>query len=102
VEAPLNRGRTLLIAQRKRGRKPLGAAPFLDKSQSQAWAHIVVACPDILSNSDRVFVELAAIMLSGWRSGAQSMESLRLNYRILGKLFMPMAARRRLLFGHRH
>lgn len=98
----MNRGRALLIAQRKGGRKPLGAAPFLDKTQSQAWAEIVAACPDVLSYSDRVFMELAAMILAGWRSGAQSMESLRLNYRVLGELMMPMAARRRLLFGFRH
>jgi hypothetical protein len=82
----------------------LGAPPaFLDATQSQAWADIVAAAPDVLITNDRIIMELAARSLAGWRSGERSkVVWLRLNYRLLGKLLMPMAARRRLMFGYRH
>jgi hypothetical protein len=102
-ETPLsNRGRALLFAQRKG--EPLGTPPtHLDHAQLQAWADIVAASPDVLRSSDRLWVEMASMLLAHWRSGSdRTMERLRMNYRALGKLLMPMAARRRLMFGFRH
>jgi hypothetical protein len=99
----LNRGRILLEAQR-RGGKPLGAPPgHLGHDQLQAWADIVRECHDVLRQSDRIWVEMAAMMLAHWRDGSdRTMERLRMNYRAFGKLLMPMPARRRLMFGYRH
>jgi hypothetical protein len=95
----MNRGRALLLAQRK-GPK-LDPPPHLTAEQLEAWRDIVGACHDVLRRRDAVIVETAAIVLTRWREGQQSTAWLRLLYRMLGKLLLPMPARRRLLFDGR-
>jgi hypothetical protein len=94
----LSRGRDLLIAQRK-GPK-LGPPPaHLTAEQLDAWRDIVGACHDVLRRSDTLYVEMASRSLAQWRAGQQSAAWLRLLYRMLGKLLVPMPDRRRLIFG---
>jgi hypothetical protein len=95
----LNRGRALLLAQRKGA--PLGPPPHLNADQLEAWRDIVFACHDVLRRQDAAIVETIAIVLVQWRAGRQSITWLRLLYRMLGKLLIPMPARRRLIFGPR-
>jgi len=95
----MNRGRALLLAQRPG--VSLGPPPHLTAEQLEAWRDIVGACHDVLRRRDAVIVETAAIVLAHWRAGQRSLTWLRLLYRMLGKLLIPMPGRRRLLLGRR-
>ena len=80
----------------------LGPPPaHLNADQLDAWYGIVGACDDVLCRSDRACIEIAARALTQWRNGDRSITWLRLQYRMLGKLLIPMPARRRLIFGPR-
>lgn len=97
-EYSLSRGRRLLLAQRKG--PMLGRPPaHLTVEQRLAWRDIVVSCHDVLRKSDRFCVEIAAMLLAQWRADLRSIQTLRLLYRVLGSLLIPMRSRRRLIFG---
>jgi hypothetical protein len=95
------RGQRLLIAQADRS-PPLGPPPArLRADEVDAWHAIAAACPPVLRRYDEVMLELAARTLAFWRSGHGYRECLRLLLRMVGDFFMPMRARRRLLFPDR-
>jgi hypothetical protein len=97
----MNRGRALLVAQRKG--LPLGAPPdYLncDPEYLRAWRDIVGAAPDVLRAIDRNFVAALSVSLATWRAGDRS-QSTRELYRALGNCFISMRERRRLLFPNR-
>jgi hypothetical protein len=94
------RGQLLLVAQRPG--PPLGPPPkWLSAEEVQAWHDVVAAAPDVLRDIDDLAVALVAHTLERWRSGIREPELLRLAYRMLGDCFVPMRARRRLLFPDR-
>lgn len=99
----MSRGRTLLLAQaRRRQEAPLGPAPaHLGPPERDAWHEIVAVCPPVLARPDELALELAAGMLVVVRAQGGDRETLRLLYRMLGQLLMPMRARRRLIFPQR-
>lgn len=93
-----SRGRMLLRAQRPG--PPVGDPPArLTIEQKRAWSDIAKTCPDVLRRSDSIWLELCAGALAHWRAGYRG--NVRLMYRWLGQGFMPMRARRRLLFPER-
>ncbi len=95
------RGRALLLAQRSLGLPPLGPPPdFLDADQVHTWHEIVAAAPNVFRVTDRRFVAMLAVELVRWREGDREL-SVRDMYRALGQCFVPMRARRRLLFPER-
>lgn len=74
----------------------------LDANQRRAWDDIIAACPDVLGESDAVFMDACATTLSLWRTGSLIDPTWpRELYRMFGHLFMPMHERRRLLFPDR-
>jgi hypothetical protein len=88
--------------------------PFrsLSEAQRQAWDDVVAACPDgVLRACDEIFVDVVACQLSSWRHLAANPQlasdlvdlasMMRLLYRMLGQLLVPMPERRRLLFPDR-
>lgn len=98
------RGRRLLLAQADRG-PPLGAPPaHLSADAAQAWYEILEAVPLQLSSSYGFSVDIASCALAGWRrvpaGSAIRVDFVRLMYRLLGEVYVPMAARRRLLYGN--
>jgi hypothetical protein len=104
----MNRGRSLLLAQRLsfRGRKlaPLGAPPdWLDADEVRAWCDIVGAAPDVLRISDGRALAVTSSYLARWQSGCRDPEyvNIRELYRQLGLFFLPMRELRRLLFPER-
>jgi hypothetical protein len=100
-----NRGRALLRAQLRQGLPPLGAPPrFLRREGPEAlraWADIVAAAPDVIRSVDALRLAPLAIQLADWRAGRRAALQVRLMYRELGVFFVPMRARRRLLFPDR-
>lgn len=100
------RGRTLLIAQRKtfRGRRlpPLGPPPeWLEADEIQAWHDLVAAAPDVLTLADSFGLALLASDLTRWRTGHREPGFVRDMYRNMGRCLIPMRERRRLLFPER-
>jgi len=113
----MNRGRAHLIAQR-RG-PPLGPPPpRLSAEELRAWQDVVelvkTTAGDVLRRSDTCFVEMIAVTLAIWRQltteAAQQgvplaslgvRPNIRNLLRMLGRCFVPMPARRRLLFPER-
>ena len=83
--------------------EPLGEPVLpLSRDERRAWDDIVSACPDVLRAPDVIFVDMLARNLALWRAGALIDPAwLRLMYRNLGRVFMPMSERRRLLFPDR-
>ena len=107
-----NRGRALLLAQRRprfRGRtlKPLieGPPEPLSAEEHQMWDAIIAAAPIRLAAVDAIMLAATAQQVVTWRHlrlhGLGSMEQLRFCYRCLGDFFVPMPARRELLFPDR-
>jgi hypothetical protein len=95
------RGQRLLIAQADRS-PALGPPPdHLGEAERWAWRDIVAACPDVLRSPDAAYLEMIARTLAAWRAGSGDRDFLRLLYRMLGDLFVPLRARRRLLFPDR-
>lgn len=98
------RGQWLLLAQADRG-PPLGEPPdWLSPSAAQAWRDIVAAAPPVLRQMDGLLLSHAALTLAHWHQGRAEGPNLdhewrRRLYRTLGEFFVPMAARRRLLYG---
>lgn len=97
----MSRGRALLIAQLPG--PPLDPPPeWLTSEQVRAWNEVVAAAPgDVFRLSDTMFMECVACCLSQWRAGFLGPEWVRELYRMLGKCFIPMRERRRLLFPER-
>jgi len=97
-----SRGRRLLRAQADRLPK-LGAPEGLPEPYLAAWAEIVAACPDVLRAVDAGVVACAAAQLTITREllpyGFAARGEVTMCYRALGHLFVPMAARRLLIFG---
>lgn len=94
------RGRLLLVAQRP-GPALEPPAGWLTSEEVQAWRDVVAAAPDVLRKSDGLGLALVASTLERWRSGDREPGLLRLTYRMLGDCFVPMRARRRLMFPDR-
>jgi hypothetical protein len=95
------RGRRLLIAQRKAG-GPLRPPPaWLPAGELQAWRDIVGAAPDVLRAPDFLYMRTLVFALAAWRSTGGDLSTVRLLYRMLGHGFVPMRARRRLIFPER-
>lgn len=97
------RGRRLLVAQADRN-PPLDPPPeWMPAPAVQAWHDICAACPAVLRRPDSMYLSVVAMTLCEARrsvaAGALERERLRLVYRMLGDQFVPMAARRRLIFG---
>jgi hypothetical protein len=67
------------------------------------WHEIVAACPDVLRRADTMMLEVVSFHVATHQrmhaDGVYDRTSIRLAYRMLGTLFVPMRARRRLLFG---
>lgn len=96
----MNRGQALLVAQRPG--MPLGAPPsHLTADELRAWHDIVEAAPNVLRESDHLFVSFASGCLADWRESGGDLRSMRQLYRLLGDAFIPMRDRRRLLFPDR-
>jgi len=94
------RGRLLLLAQRPG--PALGPPPkWLTPKEANAWRDVVAVAPDVLRASDEPGVALVASTLERWRSGIREAGLLRLVYTMLGDCFIPMRARRQLLFPDR-
>lgn len=99
----MTRGRMLLLAQADRS-PPLGPPPpCLDSRERAAWNEIVAACPDVLRATDAGVLVVAALQLTVHREllahGILDRSALRQLYRLLGTVFVPLAARRRLIFS---
>jgi hypothetical protein len=98
----MSRGRALLRAQRSSGLPRIGPPPeWLDAREAQAWHDVVAAAPDVLRISDEIFLEIVARELVDWRNGRREPGFARTMYRDLGRCFIPMRERRRLLFPQR-
>lgn len=93
----MNRGRALLIAQRP-GPALGPPPPHLNDDEVAAWNDLVRAAPDVLRFSDSLFLGIVATSLAMWRAGDRELWSVREIYRDLGRCFIPMRERRRLLF----
>lgn len=93
--------RQLLNAQEKS--EPLGPPPkHLSRKEKAAWRDIIAAAPpDIFRWMDDLGLGLAASTVERWRSGIREPGLLLLAYRLLGDCFVPIRARRRLLFPDR-
>lgn len=100
------RGQALLRAQADRN-SPLGEPPewvVAIPGARQAWGDLVAAAPPVLRSPDEGALAMTAVALSRWRlarTGGAPLDAewLRLLYRMLGDFFVPIAARRRLLYG---
>jgi hypothetical protein len=100
----VNRGRLLLLAQRRRRFAPLGPPPdWLDAEGVRAWRDIVAAAPDVFRFCDEPSLAVTSSYLARWRSGCRDPEfvNVRELYRQLGMCFVSMRERRRLLFPER-
>ena len=99
------RWRAMLLSQRQAARlklPPLGGPPdHLGSAAVAAWRDVVREIPLRPTGSDAISLELIAIMLAVWRSGRHEREPVLALSRTLGDFFVPMAARRRLLFPDR-
>lgn len=92
------RGQKMLVAQADRN-PPLGEpASWLTADAVEAW-HEIAKVAVGLRQPDEIFLATVAMELAVWRRGYQSAVRARALYRALGKAFVPMAARRSLLFG---
>lgn len=99
----MTRGRMLLLAQADHS-PPLGPPPrCLDARERAIWGEIVAACPDVLRATDVGVVTVAALQIALQQDllahGLLDRSALRQLYRLLGTLFVPVAARRRLIFS---
>lgn len=110
----MNRGRAHLIAQLPG--PPLGPPPSrLSADQVRAWHDVcelvATTAGDVLRRSDTMLIEHIAVSLAIWRQLVSEAEqqgvslaslgvrpNIRRLLRALGRCFVPMPARRRLLF----
>ena len=93
----------LLQAQANR-EPPLGPPPdWMQADAVRAWHEIRESVPDVLRARDGLYLSIVAMTLAESRrriaAGPLEREWLRLIYRMLGDELVPMAARRRLIFG---
>lgn len=92
----------MLRAQRSLGLPRIGPPPeWLTAAEVQAWHDVVAAAPDVLRRSDEIFLEVLARELTQWREGRRDPSFVRTMYRDLGRCFVSMHERRRLLFPNR-
>ena len=89
---------------------PLGDPPaHLTDAARAIWFEIRSAAPDVLRASDVVIMEMTSEGIATARGLVAAglprtawIETVRMAYRVLGDLFIPMAARRALIFPRRH
>jgi hypothetical protein len=100
---PISRGKALLHAQRDYGLPRMRRTPrkSLNAEQRQAFRDILRATHTVFLRIDEPSVTLLAMELAQWRAGERAELPVRQMYRNLGRFFVPMPERRRLLFPDR-
>jgi hypothetical protein len=100
MQDKISRGRLLLLAQRSG--PPLGPPPpWLSEAAVGIWHELVAAAPDVLRMHDELGLASLCPDIVRWRAGYRQPGLLRDLYRFMGRCFIPMAERRRLLFPDR-
>lgn len=101
----MSRKQLILRAQLANARLRLEVLPDppgrLSPAQAAAWRDAVREMPIPPTTADSVAVEIIAIQLAAWRARPGDRERMRELYRWLADFFVPMSARRRLLFPDR-
>lgn len=78
---------------------PLGVPPaHMNEAEIALWHEVVADVPVPLCHSDALALELLATTLRAHRLMGSTRSEIRQIYRALGDYFIPMPARRRLLF----
>jgi hypothetical protein len=97
------RGRRLLEAQANR-EAPIDDPPdWMPPEGVEVWRELAATCADVLRARDSGFFAVVTMHLLTCRravaAGTLNFETVRIGYRLLGHLLLPIAERRRLIFG---